>query len=73
MKYFDFLVESAPSTEEGADGAGGSGGWFNQTSTKMYIVIAAIAALVFIALVQASCTIYKMSKKSSVNHKVKQI
>lgn len=36
------------------------------SSTKLYIVIAGIAALVLIAIVQATCTIYKMSKKSSV-------
>ena len=35
-------------------------------STKMYIIIACIAALVLVAMIQACCTIYKMSKKSSV-------
>lgn len=43
------------------------------TSTKLYIVIACIAALVLVAIVQAGCTIYKMAKKPSHGSKVSLI
>ena len=33
------------------------------SSTKLYIVIACIVALLFIALVQATCTIYRITRK----------
>ena len=54
-------MTSEPSTDDDYDSD--SAGFL--TSTKLYIVIACIASLVFIAILQACCTIYKMSKKSS--------
>lgn len=56
-----FSVTTEPGTEEdvNVEGAG------FMTSTKLYIVIACIVALIIIAIIQASCTIYRMSKKSS--------
>lgn len=45
-------------------------GFFKLTEAKLYIVLGCIAALVLVALVQAGCTIYKASGKSSANHKV---
>ena len=59
-----------PSTDETYDDEGFFGSLFS--GTKMYIVIACIAALVLLALVQASCTIYKMSKKSA-SQKVRKL
>ena len=61
----DSLVVKAPVVSEpSAPEDGDADGETFLTSTKLYIVVACIAALVFVALVQASCTIYKMCKKS---------
>ncbi|KAK9694170.1 hypothetical protein QE152_g33703 [Popillia japonica] len=43
--------------------------FFNLSETKLYIVLGCIAALVLVAIVQASCTIYKTASKSSSSHK----
>ena len=40
------------------------------TGTKLYIVIACIAALTLVAIVQIGCTIYKMANKPSSGSKV---
>ena len=39
---------------------------------KLYVVVACIAALVLVAIIQASCTIFKMSRRGSSVQKVKQ-
>ena len=59
MSFF-FPVATEPSTESDDEELAGF-----LTSTKLYIVIACIAALVLVAIVQASCTIYKMATKPS--------
>ena len=41
-------------------------------NVKLYVVVACIAALVLVAIIQASCTIFKMSKRGSSVHKVAQ-
>merc|ERR1712203_1056306 len=40
-------------------------------NVKLYVVVACIAALVLVAIVQASCTIFKMSRRGSSVHKEK--
>ena len=40
---------------------------------KLYVVVACIAALVLVAIIQASCTIFKMSRRGSSVQKVKQL
>jgi len=40
-------------------------------NVKLYVVVACIAALVLVAIIQASCTIFKMSKRGSSVHKEK--
>lgn len=57
-------VEVSSSTDGDASGDSEPKGWL---TTKMIIILACLAALVFIALVQASCTLYKMAKKPSVS------
>ena len=59
-KILLFPVATQPSTETEDEELAGF-----LTSTKLYIVIACIAALVLVAVVQASCTIYKMATKPS--------
>ena len=39
-------------------------------NVKLYVVVACIAALVLVAIIQASCTIFKMSKRGSSVQKV---
>ncbi|TMW39946.1 hypothetical protein DOY81_014975, partial [Sarcophaga bullata] len=41
--------------------------FFELSEVRLYTVLGLIAALVFIALIQASCTIYKTSKKNKSN------
>ncbi|KRT85124.1 hypothetical protein AMK59_378 [Oryctes borbonicus] len=43
--------------------------FFNLSETKLYIVLGCIAALILVAVVQASCTIYKTASRSSSSHK----
>ena len=68
LKNYDFNVSvtSAIPVDESAD---------NQdlllSATKLYIVIGCIAALVFIAIIQAGCTIYKAVRRPSSHHKVR--
>jgi len=40
-------------------------------NVKLYVVVACIAALVLVAIIQASCTIFKMSRRGSSVHKEK--
>jgi len=40
-------------------------------NVKLYVVVACIAALVLVAIVQASCTVFKMSRRGSSVHKEK--
>lgn len=40
------------------------------SATKLWIVIGCISALVFIAIIQAGCTIYKTARRPRPNHKV---
>ena len=58
--FFLVLVEVEASNEVGAESTEGDG---ILSSTKLYIVIACIVALLFIALVQATCTIYRITRK----------
>lgn len=44
--------------------------FFRLSETKLYVVIGCLAALILVAIVQAGCTIYKTSAKSSSSHKV---
>ena len=39
-------------------------------NVKLYVVVACIAALVLVAIIQASCTIFKMSRRGSSVQKV---
>lgn len=66
LSNFDLLVVTEPRTDETTERE--VAGFLS--STKLYIVIACIAALVLVAIVQASCTIYKMTRKSSTSSKV---
>ncbi|XP_030757105.1 uncharacterized protein LOC115882976 isoform X4 [Sitophilus oryzae] len=50
-----------------ADGSTISSGWFDMPSTKLYIVLGCIAALVLVALVQAGCTVYKATGRRRAN------
>lgn len=48
-----------------------SSGFFDMPSTKLYIVLGCIAALVLVALVQAGCTVYRATgRRNSNRHKV---
>ena len=38
---------------------------------KLYVVVACIAALVLVAIIQASCTIFRMSRRGSSVQKVR--
>ena len=40
-------------------------------NVKLYVVVACIAALVLVAIIQASCTIFKMSRRGSSVQKVR--
>lgn len=62
---FSFFLSISDNFEE--DEAGKS--FFNLSEVRLYTVIGLIAALVFVALLQATCTIYKTSS-SSRNPKV---
>lgn len=65
----EFLIISV--TSGPVDGESNEGGSDTiLSSTKLYIVIGCIAALVFIALLQAGCTIYRTSRGSAPNTKV---
>ncbi|XP_060536686.1 uncharacterized protein LOC132708394 isoform X2 [Cylas formicarius] len=44
-----------------------SGGFFDLSSTKFYIVLGCIGALVFVALVQAGCTVYRAMGRGNAN------
>jgi hypothetical protein len=46
-----------------------SSSFLQLSETRLYIVLGCIAALVLVALLQATCTIYKTSSKSN-KHKV---
>lgn len=54
------------------DGVEDKSSFFNLSETRLYIVIGLIAALVFLAILQAICTIYQTSSKSR-NQKVTTI
>ena len=41
-----------------------------RANVKLYVVVACIAALVLVAIIQASCTIFKMSRRGSSVQKV---
>lgn len=43
------------------------------SEAKLWVVIGVIAALVFIAVIQASCTIYRTMSHSTPNHKVNML
>ena len=40
-------------------------------NVKLYVVVACIGALVLVAIIQASCTIFKMSRRGSSVQKVR--
>ena len=42
-----------------------------RANVKLYVVVACIAALVLVAIIQASCTIFKMSRRGSSVQKVR--
>ena len=44
-----------------------------RANVKLYVVVACIAALVLVAIIQASCTIFKMSRRGSSVQKVRGI
>lgn len=44
--------------------------FFSFPEHKLYIVLGCIAALILVAIIQASCTIYKAVGTSSSSHKV---
>ena len=56
---------------ETSSAAGGEGGRREDPNVKLYVVVACIAALVLVAIVQASCTIFKMSRRGSSVQKVR--
>jgi len=56
---------------ETSSAAGGEGGRREDPNVKLYVVVACIAALVLVAIVQASCTIFKMSRRGSSVQKEK--
>lgn len=58
---FVSVTSSIPVTESDSQ-------WLS--STKLYLVIGCIIALVIIAVIQAGCTIYKTVRGSSSSHKV---
>jgi len=60
LTIFLFTVTVDASKEADADKAEAGG---ILSSTKLYIVIACIVALLLIALIQATCTIYKITRK----------
>ena len=66
MKQFIvlFLVQ-APDESEPRDLSNGQ-----VPNVKLYVVVACIAALVLVAIIQASCTIFKMSRRGSSVQKV---
>lgn len=67
---FRFVLNLARNTI--LDGSTETNGIF-MSITKLWIVIGCIAALVFIAVIQAGCTIYKSSRKPSKHHKVRMV
>ncbi|XP_066143136.1 uncharacterized protein [Euwallacea fornicatus] len=53
-----------------SDSSTASSGFFDMPSTKLYIVLSCIGALVLVALVQAACTVYRASgRRNSHRHK----
>ena len=56
---------------ETSSAAGEEGGRREDPNVKLYVVVACIAALVLVAIVQASCTIFKMSRRGSSVQKVR--
>ncbi|ERL91743.1 hypothetical protein D910_09069, partial [Dendroctonus ponderosae] len=50
-----------------SDGSTVSSGFFDMPSTKLYIVLGCIAALVLVALVQAGCTVYRATGRRNAN------
>lgn len=69
MNEHIFLVISAI-PEEASENTLAS--FFQLSETRLFIVLGCIAALVLVALLQATCTIYKTSKKSN-RHKVSSL
>ena len=67
---FLFIFSVTEESRANENEAEGDKTWF--TGTKLYIIIACISALVLVAIVQASCTIYKMARKGSGSSKVCQ-
>lgn len=63
---FDWKFHSFAGNNESNDEANA---FFNLSEVRLYTVVGLIAALVFVALLQATCTIYKTSS-SSRNQKV---
>lgn len=53
-----------------SDSSSTANAFFDLSGTKLYIVLGCLAALILLALVQASCTIYRSSKKPVLSHKV---
>ena len=66
-KHFIYFLVTSESKEKDVE-ENEDIGFF--TGTKLYIVIACIAALTLVAIVQIGCTIYKMANKPSSGSKV---
>lgn len=66
LKLFFSLFQFAVKIDEGSNE---KSSFLNLSETRLYIVIGLIAALVFLAILQAICTIYQTSSKSR-NQKV---
>jgi hypothetical protein len=67
--YLVFEPQSLTSNIVQDASSGSQDNFFNLTEAKLYIVLGCITALVLVAIIQASCTIYKAASKSSSSHK----
>ncbi|GLV40155.1 nahoda [Carabus blaptoides fortunei] len=70
-EYFAFEAQSITSNvipDESSENYGANN-FFTLSTVKLYVVLGCIAALVLVAIVQASCTIYKTSHRQSPSHK----
>ncbi len=62
--YYSYLGEARTTEGDSREARSDDG---VQPNIKLYIVVACIAALVLVAVMQASCTIYKLTKRPSMH------